>query len=124
MLNLNSLLIFSSDPENLVKFYSEVLQKEPDWKGEVGEFKGFKVGDGFLTIGPHDKVLGKNPNPERMMFNLETEDVAGEFARIKEITGAQVITEPYHPEEASDTWITTIADPDNNYFQLVSPMNF
>lgn len=75
---------------------------------------------GFITIGPHDKVRGKNKNPERIMFNLETKDVKREFGRIKKI-GAKVIAKPYHPGEAPDMMIATFADPDNNYFQLLTP---
>lgn len=122
MLNLNSIILFSENPEVLVDFYSKVLEKEPEWSGEVGEFMGFKVGDGYLVIGPHDEVHGKNKNPERIMFNLEIEDVAGEFKRIKGIDGIKVIAEPYHPAEDPGNWLATFADPDNNYFQLASPM--
>lgn len=122
MLNLSSILLFSKDPKSLVDFYSKVFQKDSDWEG--GEFHGFTVGAGFLTIGPHDKVSGKNQNPERIMFNFETDNVQDEFERIKDIAGVVVITEPYHPEESTNMWIATFADPDNNYFQLISPMEF
>lgn len=119
MLNLNSILVFSENPTKLVDFYKKVLQKDPDWSG--GDFQGFQVGDGSIAIGPHDKVQGKNTNPERMMFNLETSDVAGEFKRIEGL-GATVITKPYQPGEEPTMWVATFADPDGNYFQLVSPM--
>lgn len=56
------------------------------------------------------------------MFNLETEDVEKEFKRIKE-AGAKVIQEPYHPGEADSMMIATFADPDGNYFQLMTPMD-
>ena len=118
MLELNSFLLFSEDPKKLSDFYKKVFQKEPDW-GEGG-YQGFAVGKGFITIGPHEKVHGKNPNPERFMFNLETEDVKGEFARIKAL-GANVVAKPYQPQEAEGIWIATFADPDGNYFQLMTP---
>lgn len=120
MLNFNSVLIFSENPEYLLEFYKKVFGRDPDWTG--GDFSGFKVGDGYITIGPHDKVQGKSQSPERIMFNFETSDVAGEAKRIKEL-GAEVIAEPYHPGEMEEGWIATFADPDGNYFQLVSPMN-
>ena len=41
-----------------------------------------------------------------------------EFERIK-AAGATVIREPY---EMGGGWIATLADPDGNYFQLVTPM--
>lgn len=119
MLNFNSLLVFSEDPSKLAAFYEKVFQKEPEWK--EGGYSGFQVGAGFFTVGPHDKVKGKSQNPERIMFNFETEDVAGEFDRIKEL-GAEVIAAPYQPGEEPDMWVATFSDPDGNYFQLMSPM--
>lgn len=120
MLNFNSILLFSANPKALVDFYKKVFDAEPGWSG--GDFTGFKVGDGYITIGPHDKVKGKSTNPERIMFNFETEDVQEECERIQGL-GAKVVAEPYHPSEAEEMWIATFADPDGNYFQLVSPMN-
>jgi predicted enzyme related to lactoylglutathione lyase len=61
---------------------------------------------------------GSAKDPGRVMFNLETAEVQAEFERIKGL-GAVVIREPY---EMGGGWIATLADPDGNYFQLVSPM--
>ena len=36
--------------------------------------------------------------------------------------GAKVIAEPYHMADGQDHLIATLADPDGNYFQLMSPM--
>lgn len=119
MLNLNSFLIFSHQATVLTEFYQKVFDIEPDWSG--GDFKGFTVGSCAIAIGPHDKITGNNTQPERMMFNLETEDVKGEFDRIKNL-GALVIKEPYQPSEDTSMWIATFADPDGNYFQIASPM--
>ena len=119
MLSFNSILLFSEHPKELGEFYEKVFGSKPGW-AEHG-YVGFQVGSGFVTIGPHDKVKGKNSQPERIMINLETTDVAGEFARIKAL-GAAVIAEPYHPGEEKDMQIATFADPDGNYFQLMSPM--
>ncbi len=118
MLDLNSILLFSEKSKELADFYKKVFQKDPDWS--EGNFYGFTAGKGFLTIGPHDKVHGKNTNPERIMFNLETKDVKGEFERIKKL-GANVVAKPYQPAEEPEMWIATFADPDGNYFQLMSP---
>lgn len=119
MLNLNSILVFSENPSALVDFYKKVLESEPEWSG--GDFHGFKAGVGYLIIGPHDKVHGKNSSPERIIFNFETTEVAGEFERIKGL-GATAIKEPYHPSEEEKMWLATLADPDGNYFQLATPM--
>jgi predicted enzyme related to lactoylglutathione lyase len=118
MLDLKSILVFSEDPKKLSGFYKKVFQKAPDW--EMEGYYGFNAGNTFLTFGPHDKVSGKNPNPDRMMYNFETRDVKGEFERIKGL-GAQVVAEPYQMGENADGWIATFADPDGNYFQLMTP---
>lgn len=119
MLNFNSLLLFSEKPKPLAEFYKKVFESDPVW--DEHEYTSFKVGDGFITIGPHDKVHGKNANPERIIFNLETKEVKKEFERIKKL-GAKVIKEPYNPEETEEEGsIATFVDPDGNYFQLTSP---
>jgi predicted enzyme related to lactoylglutathione lyase len=117
MLDLSSILIFSEDPKSLAEFYKKVLDKEPVFEEEG--YYGFAAGKTFLMIGPHDKVRGKSPNPERLMFNFETSDVKGEFARVGGL-GAETIAEPYQME-GDPGWIATFADPDGNYFQLMTP---
>jgi len=118
MLDFNSILVFSENPKKLADFYKKVFQKDPDWS--EGGYYGFMAGKGIITIGPHDKVWGKNANPERIMFNFETSDVKGEFERIKKL-GAVAVAEPYNPAEVQEMMIATFADPDNKYFQLVTP---
>ncbi len=121
MLKLNSILLFSENPEALSKFYTKVYGKEPDWVD--GGYYGFSSDKFFLTIGPHDKVHGQNSQPERIMINFETTDVKGEFERIKGL-GAKVIKEPYSMGEGDyEGQIATFEDPDGNYFQLMSPFD-
>lgn len=118
MLKLNSVIISSEDPKPLVDFYTKILGK-PGWEG--GDFKGWDVGGGWLTVGPHDQIHGKAKEPSRVMFFFETKDVKGEFERMKG-EGAEVVAEPYEPEEAEGMMLATLADPDGNYFQLATPM--
>ena len=56
-----------------------------------------------------------------MIWNIETADVRGEFAKL-EAAGATVVRAPYEFEDGAGSWIATLADPDDNYFQIVSPM--
>lgn len=119
-MNLNSILIGSEDPERLVDFYTEVFGK-PTWN--QGGYTGWQIGSGGIMIGPHDEVKGKNTQPGRLIWNIETPEVKVEFDRVV-ATGATVIQEPYNPaEDGSDALICTFADPDGNYFQLASPMS-
>ncbi len=118
MLNLNSVMFGSSNPKALAAFYEKVLGKKPDMT--EGDWYGFGAGSCFLSIGSHKKVIGLSKNPERVIINFETSEVEKEFKRMKDL-GAKVIAEPYHMSEGDAGWIATCADPDGNYFQLMSP---
>jgi predicted enzyme related to lactoylglutathione lyase len=117
-MNLNSILIGSEDPARLVGYYTKLFG-EPSWN--EGGYTGWMIGSGAVTVGPHTEVKGPNPSPGRVIWNLETPDVKGEFDRLV-AAGARVIQEPYGPDGVEDGWICTFADPDDNYFQLMSPM--
>lgn len=117
-MNFNSILIGSEDPQRLVDYYTKVLG-EPGYSD--GGFTGWMIGSGFVTVGLHSEVKGPNAQPGRIIWNIESEDVAADFERFK-AAGATVVTEPYSFEGAPGSWIATFADPDGNYFQLLSPM--
>lgn len=120
MLNFNSIMLGTSDPKTLADFYEKVLGKKPDM-AEDGWY-GFSVGSCFLTIGEHSEVKGQSKEPQRIMLNLETKEVKEEFERIKKaVPDIKVIKEPYEMEDWEGGWIATFADPDNNYFQLMTP---
>jgi predicted enzyme related to lactoylglutathione lyase len=117
--NLNSILIGSENPKRLADYYTRLFGK-PGW--EEGGYTGWQLGTGFVTVGPHDQVKGRNAHPGRLIWNVESADVKADFARLK-AAGATVVREPYNPGEAPEGLIATFSDPDDNYFQLVSPMS-
>jgi predicted enzyme related to lactoylglutathione lyase len=120
-MNLNSILIGSEDPKRLAEYYTKLFG-EPGW--DEGGFTGWLIGTGGITVGPHSEVKGKNPDPGRVIWNIESGDVEGDFKRLKD-AGATVVREPYSPGGAPDgeeMFIATFSDPDDNYFQLISPM--
>jgi predicted enzyme related to lactoylglutathione lyase len=116
--DFNSILIGSEQPERLVEYYTRLLG-EPRFAD--GGYTGWQLGSGWVTIGPHDQVKGRNAHPGRIIWNIESTDVAGDFERFK-AAGAIVIAEPYGFAEGDPSAIATFADPDDNYFQLMSPM--
>ena len=118
-MNLNGILIGSEDPQRLKDYYTGLFGK-PGW--EEGGYSGWQLGPGFVTIGPHDQVKGTNAQPGRIIWNLESPDVKGDFERLT-AAGATVVREPYQPGEVAEAWIATFSDPDGNYFQLMSPMD-
>jgi predicted enzyme related to lactoylglutathione lyase len=117
-MNLNSIMIGSEDPQRLTDYYARLFGK-PAW--DEGDFKGWQIGTGSISVGPHDQVKGKNAYPGRVMWNIETSNVKGEFERLK-AAGGTVVQEPYQPEGAPEMLVATFSDPDDNYFQLMSPM--
>jgi predicted enzyme related to lactoylglutathione lyase len=117
-MNLNSILIGSEDPKRLADFYTKLFGK-PGWN--EGGYTGWQVGSGAVTVGPHDQVKGRNAQPGRIIWNIESADVKADFERFKG-AGAKVIRDPYSPDQEPQGLIATFADPDDNYFQLMSPM--
>ena len=120
-MDFNSLLIGSDDPQRLVDYYTKLFG--PPMFSDGG-YSGWAIGRGFINVGAHSEVHGQNTHPGRLIWNIETADVAGEFQRLKD-AGAIVVREPYGFDDipgAEGALIATLADPDDNYFQLVSPM--
>jgi len=116
-MNFNNILIGSADPQRLVDYYTKLFGKPTM---EDGGYTGWLIGSGFVAVGPHSEVSGKNQQPGRLIWNIETPDVKGEFDRMK-AAGAIVVREPYEFEGAPGSAIATLADPDDNYFQLTTP---
>ena len=117
-MNFNSILIGSEDPQGLVDYYTRLFG---DPAMAEGGYTGWQIGSGWVTVGPHDQVHGKNAAPGRIIWNIESTDVQSEFDRMK-AAGAIVVREPYGFDEAPGALVATLADPDDNYFQLMSPM--
>ena len=118
-MNFNNILIGSEDPQRLVDYYTKLFG-QPTMSD--GGYTGWQIGSGFFAVGAHSEVKGKSAHPGRIIWNIETADVRGEFAKLKD-AGAIVVREPYSFEGYPDSWIATLADPDDNYCQLMTPMD-
>jgi predicted enzyme related to lactoylglutathione lyase len=117
--NLNSILLGTDNAPRLKEYYTKVLG-EPMYSDD--SYSTWVIGNGALSVGAHSEVHGSNDQPGRVIWNIECDDVKAEFARMRD-AGAIVVREPYNFEQAPDTWIATLADPDGNYFQLMSPFD-
>jgi predicted enzyme related to lactoylglutathione lyase len=118
MMNLNSVMIGTKQPKALATFYEKVIGKPADMVDSDNGFYGWQVGSAYLSVLEHSEMAGTTKDPGRVMLNFETSQVKEEFERIKAL-GGEVIKAPY---EMGGGWIATLADPDGNYFQLVTPM--
>jgi len=118
MLNLKSVMIGSSNPKELAKFYEMLIGKPAEYAED--DWFGWHLDGLSLNIGFHSEVESGAKDPKRLILNFETSDVKAEFERLK-TGGAIVIAKPYEMEEGNGGWIATMADIDGNYFQLMSP---
>ena len=117
MLNLNSVMIGTKQTKALAAFYEKVIGKPPDMVDSDNGFFGWQVGNSYLGVLEHSEMGGNTKDPGRIMLNFETTQVKEEFERIKAL-GGKVIRAPY---QMDSEWIATLADPDGNFFQLMSP---
>ena len=105
--------IWSEDLNNLLPFYRDTLGLKTSM-----ESPGFVIfGDlnsPTLALGTHSEVKGKNPDPARHMVALMTDDVEGEYERLKS-KGVEFIESPTKFDQVT---IATCKDPEGNYIQL------
>ena len=118
MLKMNTVMVCSKQSAALASFYEKVLEKPADMVDKEEGYYGWQVEGLYFMVLDHSERGGKTKDPGRVLLNFETTKVKEEFERIK-AAGAEVIKEPY---EIGQAWIAPLADPDGNYFQLVSPM--
>jgi predicted enzyme related to lactoylglutathione lyase len=104
--------------KDLGAFYEKVFGRPADMADSAAGFLGWQIGTAYFSVLDHSEMGGKTKDPGRVMLNFETTQVKEEFERIKAL-GAAVVREPY---EMGGGWIATLADPDGNYFQLITPM--
>ena len=118
---IESIILFSENAKRLAKFYRETVGLKQTLEAEMGENNeelfGFKIGKGpGLSIMDHSKVKGTNKNPERIIVNLEVDDIKKEAKRLT-AAKAKKVQDIYHVEGYG--YIATFADVDGNFFQLV-----
>jgi predicted enzyme related to lactoylglutathione lyase len=112
------ILVGSADPARLVDYYTGLFG-DPGMTD--GGYTGWMLGEAWLVVGPHSEVSGRNGQPGRLIWNLESQDVPADAARLA-AAGAIVVAAPYEMGGQAGAWIATFADLDDNYFQLMAPM--
>ncbi len=119
---IESVILFSEDSKKLAGFYKEKVGLKLTLEAEVGDkgagLFGFEFGEGkpALYMMNHSEVEGENEEPERIIFNLEVDDIEEEVKKLDE-AGVKKIADTYHMQGYG--LIATFEDLDGNYFQLV-----
>ena len=113
---LDSLLLSSKNPGRLRDFYATAfgvkVNKTPgDGPGyDVLDFGGF-----YVFIDSRDDVGDRNPEPGRMVLNVDVDDAKATADRLTQ-QGATWVAEL---EDRDGSFFATAADPDGNYVQII-----
>lgn len=118
---LESISIGSQSAKKLASFYKDKVGLKFGMVAEMGdkgdELYELKVGKGpGIYIMDHSKVKGTSKNPDRILLNLEVDDIEKEVARMKKAK-IKPVKETYHVEGYG--WVATFKDVDGNLFQFV-----
>jgi predicted enzyme related to lactoylglutathione lyase len=112
---LSSILLSSTKPERLRDWYAAALSAKVErTPGEPG-YDVLDLGGFYLMIDTRDDVGDTNPEPGRMILNVEVSDARAAAGRIND-TGAKWLSEL---EERDGSWFGTAIDPDGNYVQII-----
>ena len=115
-----SILIGSANAKKLAGFYTKTVRLKQDsvWENPENKEEGYylKAGKGNIYIMDHSKIKGKAKDPDRLIFNIEVDDIEKEVKRLKKAK-VKIVADVYHMQGYG--LIATLADSDGNYFQFV-----
>jgi predicted enzyme related to lactoylglutathione lyase len=107
--------IWSEDLNNLLPFYRDVLGLKVTMESPAHVV----LGDGspespWVGLGTHSDVHGPNSDPARHMVGFASDDLMGDWKRLKQ-AGVEFIEDP---TDYGDISIATLRDPEGNLVQL------
>jgi predicted enzyme related to lactoylglutathione lyase len=106
---IGSLLVGSSQPNEMKTWYKRAFGVSENDTGAF-EFGGIQ-----LFVEEHSDVSGPTKEPARIIINLDVSDAQSLNSHLKDM-GAKFIREPEHMPFGL---ISTVADPDGNYVQVI-----
>jgi uncharacterized glyoxalase superfamily protein PhnB len=128
------ILIWSENPDKLVKFYLDVLEMRLEEKTDIPEKDGIAPDYGYMLlisengdkvwIGKHSDVIGISKEPVRIMHNLYTDEVNKWYAKVKE-AGCTILCEPTKTPFFSEElpwYVSTFLDPEGNAWQFMGTL--
>ena len=108
--------VWSEDINNLLPFYRDVLglkvTMESPGYALVGQTSPESPG---LLLGTHSEVHGRNNDPARHMVGFESDDLRGDWERLK-AAGVEFVED--HTDFDDNMSIATLKDPEGNLVQL------
>lgn len=120
------ILIYSENPDKLVKFYTNVfglkLLNKLTYKNDYGYMLNV-VDEYNIWIGKHSEIKGKAKENFRHLFNLyPTEGVVYWYQKLKKLKSVKIIAKPFEaPFSTTENpvWFCTFLDPEGNCWQFV-----
>ena len=124
------ILFWSPNPDELVKFYTDVLGLELIEKTDIPAKNGLEKDYGYdlklsdtniLWIGHHSEVGEKNTDSLRHMFNLQVDSVE-KWHKVVSEASCEIIQEPIHTPfstEENPMYVCTWLDPEGNCWQFM-----
>ncbi len=118
--SLNAICVWSENPKELAKFYSDVLNLPFDKELNLPNDTGiqFKIGETYFFVGLHDKIQGKAKDPYRIMIGFTVDSVQKTYDEISP-KGVEFIQKPT-PSPDKTFYVSTALDPEGNIIQFYS----
>lgn len=110
---LGSILLSSTDPERLHRWYVDALPPDTDDSQEQYRILGY--GATYVMIDTRDDVGPKTAEPGRVILNFEVDDARAAAGRMESLGTSWLA--PLEDREGS--WFATAIDPDGNYVQII-----
>jgi len=120
---ISTILIWSENWKRLADWYQELfdlkLVEEIGHPQDTGRLFEFPEDGVKLWIGQHSEVKGTNPDPCRIMFNINVDSVAKAYEYLIS-KGVKIVAAPFKAP-TFDKWFVTFEDLDGNYVQIIGP---
>lgn len=110
---LQSMLLASTDPDRLGEWYATAFEPQEDTK--VDQYRLLRFGSFYLMIDRRGDIQERNPDPARVIINLDVGDARAVVERLERL-GTTWVAEL---DDRDGTLMATATDPDGNYVQLV-----
>lgn len=119
--------IFSENPDELVKFYTDTLGFKVIQELKLPKDYGYmvEIEPGYqIWIAKHSEVKGYNKDPLRHILNIYADNIEGMYKKIKSIKGVKIIQVPISMGEfkpGETRLVFTFLDPEGNCLQFMQP---